>query len=165
MKELFLFITLLALAPAACNRSTNQTPSPPPPTAGPTAEPSRGPLELSAIELHKVKLTHPQKLREKEGQEKVYDQAWLVMLFFKNLGPVSNTGMDLFIGDYRIPEYGGFNEGIYFRIYEERQLRSLNGGEVSVSFAGMKMHSLGRKFSTENYEKLSLEEESKLLKR
>ena len=37
--------------------------------------------------------------------------------------------IDFFIGDYRIPEYGGWEGGIYFKVYEEDLLRRLNNAE------------------------------------
>jgi len=166
MKAFFISIALLAqLAPMGCNRSAKQTS----PSEGPTpislTEIKREPLELTAIELHMVRLEYPHKLREKDGKEKIYERAWLALFSFKSLGPVTDMGMNLFIGDYRIPEYGGFKEGVYFRIYDEQLLQSLNGKEVSVSFAGEKMKSLGKNFSSDGYKKLSVEEESAVLKR
>ena len=165
MKALFIFIALLAqLSPTACNRSGTQTASPTPP-ATVTAPQVKTRLELKTIELHKVKLAYPHKLRDKEGKEKVYEQAWLVKFFLNNLGPPRDMGMDLFIGDYRIPEYGSFEEGIYFRIYEESLLASLEGKDVSVSFSEEKRESLQKTFSIQGYKQLSVEEEPAVLNR
>lgn len=165
MKVLSIFIALLVqLSPTACNRSGTKTSSPAQSTPVTTTEAEKR-LELTAIELHKVKLEYPHKVRDKDGPEKAYAEAWLVLLSFRNLPPAADMGMDLFIGDYRIPEYGGFKDGIYFRIYDEQLLQSLNGKEVSVSFAGEKMKSLNKKFSSDGYKKLSVEEESAVLKR
>jgi hypothetical protein len=166
MKALFIFIVLLApFAPAACNRATTQTPSSQAPAASSGAEVQPTPLELTGVELHKVRLSYPHKLREKDGKEKVYEQAWLVLFSFKNPPPTMDTRMDFYIGDYQVPEYGGSKNGIYFRIYEESLLRSLDEKEISVGVGGKKERSLGKKLSTKDYRKLSIEEESALLKR
>ena len=76
-----------------------------------------------------------------------------------------NARTDIYIGDYRVPEYGGYKNGVYFKIYDENLLRSLNDQEVSIAVAGKKKQSLGRKFSTADYGRLSVEEESAVLKR
>lgn len=163
MKALFLLIALsLPFAPAACNRAAVEQTAP---SQGQTAQVKREPLELTGVDLHKVRLAAPHKRREQDGTEKVFDQAWLVLLSFRNPPPVTNTALDIFIGDYRIPEYGGFQNGIYFKIYDESLLSSLNGQEISAGVAGKKKQSLGRKFSTEGYAKLAVEEESAVLKR
>ncbi len=164
MKASFILIALLAQL-VACNRSANPTSSPPGSPQTTVVQEKRDPLELTAIEIHKVRLDYPHKLREAEGKERVYEQAWLILFSFKNLGPPRDTAMNLFIGDYRIPEYAGFQEGIYFRIYEERLMESLDGQEVSVGSAGKKMKSLGKRFYTQGYQNLSLEKESTVLKR
>lgn len=166
MKALLIFIAfLLPFVPAACNRAATETSSSHTQTPSPATEVKHEPLELTSIEIHKVRLSYPQKLREKDGKERVYEQAWLVLLTFRNLGPVTDTGMDLFIGDYRVPEYGDFKGGIYFRVYDESLLRSLDEKEISVGVGGKKTQSLGKKLSTKDYGKLSIEEESAVLKR
>ena len=166
MKALFIFILLLALfAPSACDRANTEMPSSQIPTAGPGADAEPEPLELTDIKLHKVRLSYQHKFREKDGKEKVYEQAWLVLLFFKTSLPVTDTSMDFYIGDYRVPEYGGFKDGIYFRIYDEGLLRSLDEKEVSVGVGGKKERSLGKKLTTKDYGKLPIEEESSVLKR
>jgi hypothetical protein len=161
-----LFIVLLALfAPSACDRTNTQVPSSQTPAARPGADAKPDSLELTDIELHKVRLSYPHKFREKDGNDKVYEQAWVVLLSFKTSLPVTDTSLDFYIGDYRVPEYGGFKDGIYFRIYEESLLRSLDEKEISVGVGGNKEQSLGKKLHTKDYGKLPIEEESAVLKR
>ena len=122
-------------------------------------------MELTGIELHKVKLAAPHKMRDKDQKERTFDQAWVVLLSFKNRLPVRNARTDIYIGDYLVPEYGGHKNGVYFKIYDENLLRSLNDQEVSIAVGGKKKQSLGRKFSSADYARLSVEEESAVLKR
>ena len=165
MKALFILIALLvSFAPAACNRAAEQTP-PAQQAKSPEPEVRQEPMELREIELHKVKLAAPHKVRDKNQKERVFDQAWLVLLSFKNQLPVRNMRTEIYIGDYRVPEYGGYKNGIYFKIYDENLLRSLNDQEVSLAVAGKKKQSTGRKFLTADYARLSVEEESAVLKR
>lgn len=170
MKTLFMSIALVVpFAPAACNSSVQQTTptqqAQTPAPAAPATEVREEPIELTGIELHKVKLAAPYKMRDKDKKERVFDQAWLVLLAFKNPLPVRNMQTDIYIGDYRVPEYGGYRNGVYFKIYEESLLRSLNDKEVSVGVDGEAKRSLGRKFSTADYARLAIEEERAVLKR
>ncbi len=57
-------------------------------------------------------------------------------------------GLELYIGDYRVPEYGGTRDGLYFRIYDERLLSRLEGKEFRYRFAGPEIHHSGVRFST-----------------
>lgn len=165
MKALFIFFALFVpFAPAACSRTVEQTP-PVQQAQAPATEVRQEPLELTGIELHRVKLAAPHKMRDKDEKERVFDQAWLVLLTFKNELPVRNMRTDIYVGEYRVPEYGGYKTGVYFKIYDENLLRSLNDQEISVAPAGKKKQSLGRKLSTTDYERLPVEEESAVLKR
>ena len=166
MKAAFIFIALLApFAPAACNRATIETPGPQSTASAQPTNVKPQTLELTSVKIHKTRLNYSHKVREKDGKERVYEQAWLVLLSFKNSEPVMDTRIDFYIGDYRIPEYGGTNDGIYFRVYDESLLKSLNNQEISVGIDDKGKRSLGKKFSTEGYEALKLEEESAVLKR
>lgn len=166
MRALFATVVLLAqLSPAACTRPTDRATSSQGPTPSPASSPESNAVELTAVELHKVRLDSPHKLRDENGTERAYEQAWLVTLSFRNRPPVRDVGMDLFVGDYRVPEYGGLKDGIYFRIYEDRLLQSLDGQEISVGFEGKKLKSLGKRLSTQGYAELPVKEEKAVLKR
>jgi len=167
MKALFILIALVVpFAPAACNSTVQQTPpAQQAQSPEPAAEVREEPVELTGIELHKVKLAAPHKMRDKDQKERVFDQAWLVLLAFKNRPPVRDMRTDIYIGDYRVPEYGGYKNGVYFKIYDESLLRSLNDQDISIAVGGRAKQSLGRKFSTADYARLSVEDEAAVLKR
>jgi len=88
------------------------------------------PLRLKEYSVHKVKLSFPYKMKSsnlENGEEKVYETAWLVKLELENMPTTYGPKIDFFVGEYKIPEYGGWKDGIYFRIYDEKVLEMING--------------------------------------
>lgn len=106
-----------------------------------------GTVGLSSYEIVQLELRKPVRLRDAEGKEQSYERAYLVTLkgtFPRDQG----IGMELFIGDYRVPEYGGTKDGIYFRIYDEEILNSLEGKDFRYRIGRTEIRSLGKRFST-----------------
>jgi hypothetical protein len=102
---------------------------------------------LNSYEIVQVELKKPVRLRDAEGKEQTYERAYLVTLkgtFPRDQG----IGMELFIGDYRVPEYGGTKDGIYFRIYDEKILNSLEGKDFRYRIGRTEIRSLEKHFST-----------------
>src|SRR6266852_557373 len=107
----------------------------------------RPPAQLSSYEVVQLELKKPVKLRDTEGKEQTYDRAYLVTL--KGTFPVNQAmGLELFIGDYRIPEYGSTRDGLYFRIYDAKLLERLEGKDVRYRFGSPEIRSFGVRFST-----------------
>ena len=103
-------------------------------------------VELRSYEIVQLELKSPVRLRDAEGKEQSYDHAYLVTLkgtFPRDQG----IGMELLIGDYRVPEYGGTKDGIYFRIYDEKTLNSLEGKEFRYRIGRRETRSLEKRFS------------------
>lgn len=148
-------------APKPADTSTGQ----PAPTESTSAQPiKKEPLELSKMAVHKVKLPYTHKIQGAKGQVTEYNEAWLVVFDLKNLGSPTDLGLNFFIGDYQIPEYGGAPNGIYFRIYEEKALRSLQENEISFQVQGGPKTPLNQKFMLPELEKLSIEDETAVIK-
>jgi hypothetical protein len=102
---------------------------------------------LNSYEIVQVELKKPVRLRNAEGKEQTYERAYLVTLkgtFPRDQG----IGMELFIGDYRVPEYGGTKGGVYFRIYDEKILNSLEGKDFRYRIGRTGIRSLEKRFST-----------------
>ncbi|HET8926179.1 MAG TPA: hypothetical protein VFN26_24560 [Candidatus Acidoferrum sp.] len=104
-------------------------------------------VEIHSYEIVQLELKKPFRLRDAEGKEQSYERAYLVTIrgtFPHDQG----IGMELFIGDYPVPEYGGIKDGIYFRIYDEKLLNSLEGKEFRYRIGRAEIRSLEKRFST-----------------
>lgn len=77
------------------------------------------------------------KLDEK-GQKKSYSKAYVVRLK-GNFGEVRAIPVDIFIGDYKVPEYGGTEDGIYFKIYDEKLLQKLENKAFGYGYQNQKI--------------------------
>ncbi|HYL82972.1 MAG TPA: hypothetical protein VE263_01960 [Candidatus Angelobacter sp.] len=104
-------------------------------------------VEINSYEIVQLELKTPVRLRDAEGKEQSYERAYLVTL--KGTFPRDGgLGMELYIGDYRVPEYGGTRDGLYFRIYGEKLLDSLEGKEFRYRFGPTEIRSFEKRFST-----------------
>lgn len=115
-------------------------------------------IQLVSYDVVRLELKKPVRLRDSEGKEQTYDRAYLVTLkgtFPRNQG----LGMELYIGDYRVPEYGGTRDGIYFRLYDEKLVASLEGKEFRYRFASKEIRSLNMRFSVKSKGQLKVEKE------
>ena len=117
------------------------------PVKAQTSNQERAAVALHSYEIVRLELKKPFHLRDAEGKEQSYDRAYLVTLkgtFPRDQG----IGMELYIGDYRVPEYGGTKDGIYFRIYDEKILNSLEGKEFRYRIGRTEIRSMDKRFST-----------------
>lgn len=73
----------------------------------------------------------------KNGEEKSYTKAHKVSLQGSFMVDRA-IPVEIFIGDYRVPEYGGTPDGIYFKIYDEKLLKSLNNQFIAYGFDNKK---------------------------
>jgi len=100
-----------------------------PQTRGEAPQPSGERLELRGYEAYHVRLAQPFTRLEADGEKRTSTEAYVVRL--KVSRPESwGEKVDYFVGDYRIPEYGGWEEGIYFKVYDRALFDSLRGGEL-----------------------------------
>jgi len=103
-------------------------------------------IRLNSYDIVQLELKKPMRLRDSEGKEQSYDRAYLVTL--KGTFPRDQAiGFELYIGDYRIPEYGGTRDGLYFRIYDPKLLQRLEGKEFRYRFGSPEIHGFGQRFS------------------
>jgi hypothetical protein len=115
-------------------------------------------VQLLSYEIVRLELKSPVRLRDSEGKEQSYERAYLVTLkgtFPRNQG----LGMELYIDDYRVPEYGGTRDGVYFRIYDDKLLARLEGKEFRYRFASKEIRSLDMRFSVKSKGQLKVEKE------
>ena len=103
-------------------------------------------VRLISYELTQLELKKPVNLLDSEGKEQKYDRAYVVTL--KGTFPLNQSlAFELFIGDYRVPEYGSTRNGLYFRIYDEKLLARLEGKEFRYRFASAEIHNFDIRFS------------------
>lgn len=121
-------------------------------------------IQLLGYTVHQVKLATPYSTEDALGNSKKYEQAWLVKMELGNMPKYTNRKIDFFIGDYTIKEYGGWERGIYFRIYDKALLDQLVTKEIryrsSTSDSVLSMHKI---FEVPADKKFMLEDENKVL--
>lgn len=121
-------------------------------------------IQLIGYTVHQVKLTTPYVTNDAKGNSKKYEQAWLVKMELGNMPKYTNRKIDFFIGDYAIKEYGGWERGIYFRIYDKVVLDQLGTKEIryrsSTSDSVMSTHKI---FELPADKKFIMEDENKVL--
>jgi hypothetical protein len=115
-------------------------------------------IRLTSYEVVQLELKKPMRMRDAEGKEQSYDRAYLVTLK-GNFPLFQGHGLELFIGDYRVPEYGSTRDGLYFRIYDQKLLVSLEGKEFRYRFGTAEVHSFEKRFSTKSSQPLKIQKE------
>lgn len=73
-----------------------------------------------------------------KGEMQRYTKAYVVYVK-GSFGEPRAIPVEIYIGDYRVPEYGGMKDGIYFRIYEDTLLQRLEGKPFGYGYEGQKL--------------------------
>jgi hypothetical protein len=116
------------------------------------------PVRLISYQIAQLELKKTVRLLDTEGKEQKYDRAYVVTL--KGTFPLNQAlGLELYIGDYRVPEYGSTRDGLYFRIYGEKLLARLEGKEFRYRFASPEIRSFDMRFSTKSSQPLKIQKE------
>jgi len=121
-------------------------------------------LQLKSVDVHLVKPVKPYQYRTDKNELKTVAQAYLVLFDFEKIPPVTNERTDFYIGDYRIPEYGGTKTGIYFRIYDPAIVNRLNNQPISWKKGNQPQKTFPGKVFTADTRKLKPESEEAVLK-
>jgi hypothetical protein len=122
-------------------------------------------LELSSYSVHLVQPKTPYKVRNAKNEVEEKKTAYLVFFDLKHRPAFYNTNLDFYIGDYKIPEYGGTATGIYFRVYDKALLKKLNNESILYATGRQPQKSLNKKFTVPEVSKLKAEPEEALLKK
>lgn len=118
----------------------------------------REPIRLISYEVAQLELKKPVRILDSEGKEQKYDRAYLVTL--KGIFPLNQAlAFELYIGDYRIPEYGSTRDGLYFRIYDEKLLSRLEDKEFRYRFGPGETHTFDTRFSLKSFHPLKIQKE------
>lgn len=101
------------------------------------------PMELRSVEVYEVMLEKPARHVDAAGEMRTWDTAYMVRLGLPE-PPAMGPRLDVFLGEERLGEYGGWEGGIYFWVYDSARLETLDEKPVSVSFAGAERREIGR---------------------
>lgn len=148
------FLLIAALCLGGCPRERQAAPPLLPP-----AEPFAP--RIRSLEIHRVSLERPRMIDTAAGPREVRE-AYLVLLQMekpKFYGPA----LEILVGDWKVPEYGESDGGIYFRIYDPALLRRLAGQELRYRVAKGPAGSLRTTFAVPRLEDLPLMQEREIL--
>lgn len=123
-------------------------------------------LVVMSYAIHRVKLPTEHIVTDAKGNKASYELAWLVMLELKNMPKAPAQRIDFAIGEYVVPEYGGWEKGIYFRVYDDDIMSGLNNQAISYRLSpGDKMIISRITLMVPTDKNLKLEDENDLLGR
>lgn len=106
-------------------------------------------LELRGYEAYHVRLAQPFSRLDANGEKLTSTEAYVVRLKVSEPG-FWGEKVDFFVGDYRIPEYGSWAEGIYFKVYDPAVFDALRGGELRYRIGDGPVVSFERRFEVED---------------
>ncbi|HOC43255.1 MAG TPA: hypothetical protein PKJ99_09630 [Thermoanaerobaculales bacterium] len=101
---------------------------------------------IDAYQIFQEDLAKPMVRIDETGVLRSYSRAYVVRLD-GDFGEPRAIPLDVFIGDYKVPEYGGNETTLYFRIYDEALLRELEGQPFGFGFEGEKVRTFDLRFS------------------
>ena len=91
------------------------------------------PVQIIQITPSQGDIGRIERKRKQEGSQSTNETQVHVVKLYVDM-PVSAEAAVLYIGDERIPEYGGFSEGIFFKVYDPKQLEAWQGKHLRVSY-------------------------------
>lgn len=118
-------------------------------------------LKLHGQEVLRIELEQPFRSADEHGVSKSYSSAWLVRLqvdrpdFF-------GEAVRFYVGDFEVPEYGGWEKGIYFKVYDRALLTRLRGRELRYRIGHTRVQSFSQSFDVPDLETLPLRQEREL---
>lgn len=117
---------------------------------------------LKAYQVHRVTLAQPRQVTMENGETQEVRAAYLIMLSM-DPPPFRGPILNVFLGDYRVPEYGGWDDGIYFKVYDRALLDRLDGQPFAYSVDGQPTRTLGMSFKVPDVDAMKTRPERELL--
>ncbi len=115
MKRITRIITLAMLLAVICTGFAN-------------AQTGKLPV-LKSYDLAWVQLENPVTVKNESGKSETYDKAYLIRM--RGDFPIHGASiMRLYFGDEPVAEYGGAPDGLYFLVYEQKQIKAMAGKEI-----------------------------------
>ena len=121
-------------------------------------------IELKEYAVHQVQGKKPYKFLDKDNKLKESKTAYLITFTFDQKQKPMNVATNFYIGDYRIPEYGGTENGIYFRLIDPALLGKLNNQMIWYQISNTDRLSLKKEFVIPDIKNMKIENEENLLK-
>lgn len=90
-------------------------------------------VRLDSVEVLRVALREPVDRPDAQGEVRTWQQAFMIRLAVSEppaLGPAEH----IYLGEERVPEFGGWERGIYFWVYDPARLEELRGRTISYQF-------------------------------
>lgn len=155
-----LLVLALTLLPALACRAESPSRAGSAVSPAPRAEK----LQLSKIEVARLALDRPVRQPDAAGVPKDWSEAYLVRLEMER-PDFWNEIVRLYVGDWQVPEYGGWERGIYFKVYDPAFLTRLNGGELRYRIGRGQAQSFGRRLEVPPLDRLPRLREADLFHR
>jgi hypothetical protein len=158
------FVTIMSLCFASCqNKEQGATDAPVSPVR---QERPADSIVFKGYSIHLAKLPFTYVTQNEKGAKLQYDEAYIVMFEVKDTMKSVSQNIAYAIGGYILPEYGGWKNGIYFKIYDRALLERLNNKEIRYRLPHQKeMVSTGKVFKVEGLKSLKLENEDDLIRK
>lgn len=90
-------------------------------------------IRLDSVEVFRVVLRSPVERPNAAGEPRTWEQAFMVRLAVP-APPAMGPKAEIFLDEERVPEYGGWEGGIYFWVYDPARLEALRGRTISYQF-------------------------------
>ena len=135
-----------------------------PEIAQPVRPSQRPELVLRGVEVRRVALARPFTTNDLAGQKQTFRQAFFVLLTIDDAGRLGSYGasVDIFVGEYLVPETGSWAQGAYFKVYDPALLTKLAAKEFRyrVNLGKREIRSFGRMLELPPLEKLPVQTEA-----
>lgn len=99
-------------------------------------------VRLDSVEVIRVDLRSPVERPDARGELRTWEQAFMVRLALP-APPAFGPKADIFVGEERISEYGGWEGGVYFWVYDPARLEALRGQPISYQFDRAERQEIG----------------------
>lgn len=102
-------------------------------------------IRITGYEIRVQEFKKPFERIDEKGAMRRYSKAYVVHVR-GSFGEPRAIPVEVYIGDYKVPEYGGTKDGIYFKIYDEELLQRLNGKPFGFGFENQKVKTFEVRF-------------------
>lgn len=121
-------------------------------------------MEVIGYTIHRVKLPFAYSAKDAKGSVTQYKEAWLIKLELKNMLRYPAQRVQFAVGDYIIPEYGSWKNGIYFKVYDQATFDKLAQQEIKFRLPnGKEFITTKKQFEGTANKKFSLEDERSVI--